>query len=63
MMKEFLLVNKVTFIVKRSIFLRSVEKIKVLIKLKNLENSYVASDDLEVGIGNKIALWMFGFLY
>jgi predicted AAA+ superfamily ATPase len=32
-------------------------------QIKNLENSYVASDDLEVGIGNKIALWMFGFLY
>ena len=32
-------------------------------QIKDIENSYVASDDLEVGIGNKIALWMFGFLY
>ena len=32
-------------------------------KIKDVPNSYVASDDLEVGIGNKIALWMFGFLY
>ncbi len=32
-------------------------------QIKNISNSYVASDDLEVGIGNKIALWVFGFLY
>jgi len=32
-------------------------------QIKNIPNSYVVSDDLEVGIGNKIALWLFGFLY
>ena len=32
-------------------------------QIKDIANSYIASDDLEVGIGNKIALWMFGFLY
>ncbi len=32
-------------------------------QIKDIPNSYVASDDLEVGIGNKIALWIFGFLY
>ena len=32
-------------------------------QIKDIANSYVASDDLEVGIGNKIALWLFGFLY
>lgn len=32
-------------------------------QIKDVSNSFVASDDLEVGIGNKIALWMFGFLY
>jgi len=32
-------------------------------QIKDIQNSYVASDDLEVGIGNKIALWLFGFLY
>ncbi len=24
---------------------------------------YVAADDIEVGFGNKIPLWLFGFLY
>ena len=38
-------------------------KSKGLNKIKDIPNSYVASDDLEVGIGNKIALWLFGFLY
>jgi len=32
-------------------------------QIKDVANSYVASDDLEVGIGNKVALWLFGFLY
>jgi len=32
-------------------------------QIKDIPNSYVVSDDLEVGIGNKVALWMFGFLY
>ncbi|NBK99313.1 MAG: 3-dehydroquinate dehydratase [Erysipelotrichia bacterium] len=32
-------------------------------QIKDIPNSYVASDDLETGIGNKIPLWLFGFLY
>ena len=38
-------------------------KSKSFNQIKDIENSYIASDDLEIGIGNKIALWMFGFLY
>ena len=32
-------------------------------QIKDLENSYVVADNLEVGDGNKIPLWLFGFLY
>jgi len=32
-------------------------------QIKEMENSYVASDDIEFGFGNKIPLWLFGFLY
>lgn len=32
-------------------------------QIKDMPNSYVASDSIEVGIGNKIPLWLFGFLY
>ena len=32
-------------------------------QIKGLENSFIASDDTERGFGNKIPLWLFGFLY
>jgi predicted AAA+ superfamily ATPase len=32
-------------------------------QIKDIENSFVAYDDVEVGHNNKIPLWLFGFLY
>jgi len=32
-------------------------------QIKDIPNSYVIADDLEIGSGNKIPLWLFGFLY
>ena len=32
-------------------------------QIEGIENAYVASDDIEFGFGNKIPLWLFGFLY
>ena len=32
-------------------------------QIADIPDSYVASDDIEVGFGNKIPLWLFGFLY
>ena len=32
-------------------------------QIKDVENSYVVADDIEIGFGNKIPLWLFGFLY
>ncbi len=32
-------------------------------QIKDMPNSYVVNDDVETGIGNKIPLWLFGFLY
>ncbi|MCX6584124.1 MAG: AAA family ATPase [Candidatus Aminicenantes bacterium] len=32
-------------------------------QIKDKENSYLALDEIETGIGNKIPLWLFGFLY
>jgi len=32
-------------------------------QIKNLPNSFVGADNIEVGFGNKIPLWLFGFLY
>jgi hypothetical protein len=32
-------------------------------KIREAENAFVAADDIEMGFGNKIPLWLFGFLY
>ena len=32
-------------------------------QIKDIPDSFVATDGIEVGIGNKIPLWLFGFLY
>lgn len=32
-------------------------------QIKNKKDSYLVLDDIEIGYGNKIPLWLFGFLY
>jgi len=32
-------------------------------QIKDMDHAYVVADDIEVGFGNKIPLWLFGFLY
>ncbi len=32
-------------------------------QIKDINNSFVVADDIEIGFGNKIPLWLFGFLY
>ena len=32
-------------------------------QIKDVENAFLALDNMETGIGNKIPLWLFGFLY
>ena len=36
---------------------------KTFKQIADIPNSYVVNDDVEVGFGNKIPLWLFGFLY
>jgi len=38
-------------------------KNKTFKQIADIPNSYVVNDGIEVGIGNKIPLWLFGFLY
>jgi predicted AAA+ superfamily ATPase len=38
-------------------------KNKSFIQIKDIKNSFVVADDIEVGFGAKIPLWLFGFLY
>jgi predicted AAA+ superfamily ATPase len=32
-------------------------------QIKDIQNAFIAADDIEIGFGNKIPLWLFGFLY
>ncbi|OYT12575.1 MAG: hypothetical protein B6I18_00285 [Bacteroidetes bacterium 4572_112] len=32
-------------------------------QIADIDNAYLAIDDIEVGVFNKIPLWLFGFLY
>jgi hypothetical protein len=32
-------------------------------QIKDIENSFIVADNIEVGFGNKIPLWLMGFLY
>jgi hypothetical protein len=32
-------------------------------QIKDMPNSFVVANDIEVGFGAKIPLWLFGFLY
>lgn len=38
-------------------------KNKSMRQIKNLENAWVVSDNIEIGSQNRIPLWLFGFLY
>lgn len=38
-------------------------KNKTFKQIKDIPNSFVVADDIEIGSGNKIPLWLFGFLY
>ena len=36
---------------------------KTFDQIKNIPSSYFVLDDIETGFGNRIPLWLFGFLY
>jgi len=52
---DFLIDNKYTFEIGG--------KNKSFKQIKDINDSFLAVDDIETGIGNKVPLWLFGFLY
>ncbi|MFA7272482.1 MAG: AAA family ATPase [Crocinitomicaceae bacterium] len=36
---------------------------KTTTQIKEIDNAYIAADNIEIGFRNKIPLWLFGFLY
>jgi len=51
------------FIINKKYTIEVGGKNKTFKQIKNLENSYVVADDIEIGNGAKIPLYLFGFLY
>jgi hypothetical protein len=58
-----LLSNNGDFLVDEKWIVEVGGKNKSFNQIKDLQNSFVVADDIEVGFGNKIPLWLFGFLY
>jgi predicted AAA+ superfamily ATPase len=54
---------KVDFLVDRRYSIEVGGKNKKQRQLAGLDNAFVAKDDIEIGIGNVIPLWLFGFCY
>lgn len=51
------------FLINRQLLFEVGGKGKSFDQIKDIPNSYLAIDDVEIGYTNKIPLWLFGFLY
>jgi len=51
------------FLVDEKFTLEVGSKNKDFTQIKDISNSFVVADDIEIGFENKIPLWLFGFLY
>jgi len=60
---EIELSKKGDFLIDKKYLFEIGGKNKTFHQIANIENSFIAADDIEIGIGNKIPLWLFGFLY
>jgi predicted AAA+ superfamily ATPase len=55
--------GKADFLVKGKYLFEVGGKNKKQKQIAGIQNSFIAMDDIEIGFGNKIPLWLFGFLY
>ena len=60
---EILASKKGDFLINQKYLFEIGGKNKSFKQIKDMPNSFVVADDIEVGFGNKIPLWLFGFLY
>lgn len=61
--EELLLSKKGDFIIENKYTIEVGGKNKSFEQIKDMENSFIISDNIEIGYKNKIPLWLFGFLY
>lgn len=55
--------NKGDFLIDEKYVVEIGGKNKGFSQIKDLPKAFVVADDIEIGFGNKIPLWLFGFLY
>ncbi len=55
--------NKGDFLIDEKYIFEVGGKNKSFKQIANIPNSFVVADDIEIGFGAKIPLWLFGFLY
>jgi hypothetical protein len=55
--------NKGDFLVDSRYIFEVGGKNKGFSQIREIKNSFLAVDGIELGVGNKIPLWVFGFLY
>ena len=55
--------TKGDFLIDRNITIEVGGKNKGYQQLAHIDRAYIAADDIEIGIGQKIPLWLFGLLY
>lgn len=60
---EINLSDKADFIIDKKYTFEIGGKSKTKKQIANLENAYVAKDNIEIGFGNAIPVWLFGFMY
>jgi len=56
-------VNKGDFLIDEKYIFEIGGKDKSYNQIKDIKNSFIVADEIEVGFKNKIPLWLFGFLY
>jgi len=57
------LIEKADFIIDDKYVVEIGGRNKTKKQIKNIENSFLVKDDIEVGVFNTIPLWLFGLLY
>ena len=55
--------EKADFTINKKITFEIGGKDKITNQIKDVSNAYIAADEIEFGLRNKIPLWLFGFLY
>jgi uncharacterized protein len=57
------LAEKADFLINEKYTFEVGERGKTKFQIQNTDNAYIAKDNIEIGTGNAIPVWLFGFMY